>query len=173
MANPYLDNQPEPTPAVEAKSNWLWLVAAIALAGLFLPPAGGWQFDVGPKPEPTPIPDPTPIIDTKPDPAKTEGSWVIVVEQTEARTPAIARIMSDTPYWQSLIARGLNWRHYDADAADAEPFAALANKVGLPAVLILGGKGFTDANGKGIVYAKFPLTTKEALDTGIKEATGR
>jgi hypothetical protein len=103
------------------------------------------------------------------DPAKTEGSWVVVIEQTEKRTLEHAKLLRDTQYWQSLEARGLNWRHYDYDAAEAAGYRKLADEVGMPATFTVGGKGELLSK----VLAKFPLTTKDATDAKIREVTGR
>jgi hypothetical protein len=172
MSNPYLENddiQPDPGPTpgpAPAPEQWKPSMAAVALlvaiAGLFMPVgADGWKFPI-PKPFP---PFVEPIIDA----AKTEGSWVIVVEQTEQRTPEQSKLMRDLPYWQSLSGRGLKWRHYDYDADDAKPYQTLADAVGMPAVFVVGGQG--ELIGK--VLDEFPLPAKDALDAKIKEATGR
>lgn len=153
---------PDPPPTPPKKPiPWQWITLGIAVLGLLLPPNGGWKFDS--------LPIPIPIIDTKPDPAKTEWSWVVVVEQTEARTPEQAKLLRDLPYWQSLEKRGLKWRHYDYDAEDAKAYRALADTVGIPAAFVVGGQG--DLKSK--VLAKFPLPAKDVLDAKIKEVTGR
>jgi hypothetical protein len=176
MSNPYIQPSdetqptPEPQPAPEWKPSLALVALLVAIAGLFLP--GGIDFDKIPDPkpvppfvEPEPTPTPTPVV----DPAKTEGSWVVVVEQTEQRTLEQAKLLRDTQYWQSLEARGLNWRHYDYDAADAAKYRKLADEVGMPAVFVVGGKGELLSK----VLAKFPLTTKDATDAKIREVTGR
>lgn len=161
----YNDSQqepgPEPTPA--PKPAWkpsLALVAlVVAVAGLFMP--GELRF------EKLPIPIP-PFVEPLVDPAKTEGSWVVIVEQTEQRTPEQAKLMRDTAWWLSLEKRGLKWRHYDYDSADAVAYRKLADEVGMPTALVILGKGDV-----GKVLSKVKLTTKEALDAKIKEVTGR
>lgn len=166
----YSSNETEPTPQPQPRPISLFvgqpsmaLVALIvAIAGLFFP--GGIDFDKLPIPKPIP-----PFVEPVVDPAKTEGSWVVVIEQTEQRTPEVAKLLRDFPWWQSLEARGLKWRHYDYDATDATAYRKLADEVGLPAVAIVGGTG--ELSGK--VLAKFALTTKDALDAKIKEATAR
>lgn len=155
---------PAPAPAPAPIPAWKPSVAVVALviaiAGLFMPlGADGWK-------SPIPIP---PFVEPVIDAAKTEGSWVIVVEQTEARTPEVATLMRDLPYWQSLEKRGLKWRPYDYDSDDSKPYRAIADSVGLPAVIVLGGQG--ELAGKTL--AKFPLPAKDALDAKIKEVTGR
>lgn len=117
-----------------------------------------------PKPDPKPDPPPTPI-----DISKTEGAWVLIIEQTEARSTEAAKLMRDLPYWQSLETRGLKWRHYDYDSDDAKPYRPLADEVGMPAVIVIGGQG--ELVGK--VLAEFSLPSKDGLDEKIKEATGR
>ena len=164
MGNPYLqpqnDTQPQPPKASGFPS--LSVVALlVAIAGLFLP--GDFSFDKLPIPVP-PFVDPKPVV----DPADTEGSWGVVIEQTEQRTLETAAILRDTAYWQSLEKRGLNWRHYDYDAQEAASYRKLADDVGMPAVAIILGKGDV-----GKVLGKFKLTTKDELDAKIKEATAR
>ena len=127
-----------------------------------MPPPGGWQSDW------LPIPIPTPI-DNKVDPVKTEGSWVILIEETEDRNVDTAKVIGDLAYWRSLNDRGLNWRHYDDDASEAKPFLKLAESVGYPAVLIIGAKDSL----AGKLLGREKLTTKESLDALVKKATGR
>lgn len=163
----YNDSQKEPAPVPEPtpdnKPAWkpsLAMVAlVVAIAGLFMP--GGISFDK------LPIPIP-PFVEPLVDPAKTEGSWVVVVEQTEQRTPEQAKLMRDTAWWLSLEKRGLWHRPYDYDSPDAVPYRKLADEVGMPMVLIILGKGDV-----GKVLGKDKLTTKEALDAKIKKVTGR
>lgn len=163
----YSDTRDDPTPAPPpspphiAKPSMALVALIIAVAGLFLPFGGnGWTF---------PLPNPVPPFVEPIDNAKTEGSWVIVVEQTEARSAEAAKLLRDLPYWQSLEKRGLKWRHYDYDSADAKPYRVLADAIGMPAVLVMGGQG--ELAGK--VLDKFKLPAKETLDAKIKEATGR
>jgi hypothetical protein len=174
MSNPYIqpqdETQPTPQPVAEWKPSLALVALLVAIAGLFLP--GGIDFDKlpipGPVPpyvEPEPTPTPKPVI----DPAKTEGAWVVVVEQTEKRTVEQAKLLRDTQYWQSLETRGLNWRHYDYDSADAAGYRKLADEVGMPATFVVGGKGELLSK----VLAKFPLPSKDALDAKIREVTGR
>ena len=168
MGNPYMqtDDTPKPTPIVEPAESWAFekyvaiAALAIGLLGCFLPSTGGdWSL-------PIPVP---PFVEPVVDPAATEGSWVVVVEQTEQRTVEQARLMRDTLYWDSLKLRGLKYRHYDYDAEDASNYRKLADSVGLPAVAIVGGKG--DLVGK--VLGKFKLGDKLELDKKVKEFTGR
>lgn len=160
------DVTPEPTPVpdpVPAKKVSLAAIALIvAIAGLFMPVgADGWKF---------PTPGPVPPFVEPIDSASTEGSWVIVVEQTEDRSLETAKLMRDIPYQQDLVKRGLKWHPYDYDEAGAEPYREVANSIGMPAVIILGGQGTTPP---GKILAKFPLPSKDELDAKIKEVTGR
>lgn len=140
----------------EKKRSWgPTVLFLVALVGWFLP-WGGEGFKI-------------PIIDDA-DPAKTEGSWVVVVEQTEDRTPDVARILSNINYWKSFEKRGLKWRHYDYDADEAEAYRPKADEVGLPATIIVGGKG--DILGKVLAAFRLP-TDLEVLDTKVTKATAR
>lgn len=70
-----------------------------------------------------------------------EGAWVVIVEETSERNPAVARVMADGAYWRELEKRGVQWRFYDVDSPDAKSYAAAAKSEGLPALLILGPDG--------------------------------
>lgn len=131
---------------------------------------------VGGTPQPGPTPDPTPDPQPEPTPTpipiditKTEGAWILIIEQTENRSIETAKLIRDIPYWQSVQARGLNPRPYDYDAPEVAPYRATADAIGLPAVIIIGGKGELS----GHVLSKFPLPAKAELDAKIKEVTGR
>jgi hypothetical protein len=152
---------PEPTPAPEPNKISVAAVALIvAIAGLFMPMNMEGCKGVLPTP---------PYVEPVVNPAETKDSWVIVVDQTEGRTVEAAKIMRDIPYQKELASRGLRWRTYDYDLPESMPYRAIADEVGIPAVIILGG---LEAN-KGDVLAKFKLENKESLDAKIKEVTGR
>ena len=160
------DDTPRPVPIVEPAESWAleryvaFIALAIGLLGCFLPSTGeGWNL-------PIPVP---PFVEPVVDPADTEGSWVVVVEQTEKRTLEQAKLMRDTPYWDALKARGLKYRHYDYDSDDSASYRKLADSVGMPAVAIVGGSGKL----VGKVLSKFPLSSKADLEAKIKEVTGR
>jgi hypothetical protein len=152
---------PEPTPSPDVRKPSLAAVALlVAIAGLFLPMGSG-SFVL-------PIP---PIIETVVDPDTTVGSYVVVVEQTEDRSLEDAKIMRDVPYQQDLVKRGLKWRPYDYELDAAAPYRALADEVGMPAVIILAGEKYPDGAGK--ILDKFKMTSKEELDARVVKATGR
>ncbi len=92
-------------------------------------------------------------------------SWVIVVEQTEDRSPVVARLQSDTNWWENLESRRLHWRFYDADSPDAEQYAERVKESGTPALLIVA----TD----GTVLDSRPLpATIDGLDQIVTSVTG-
>lgn len=167
MANPYLDKNDtkpidsDPVAAGPYVPVWVaWIIGIAAFAGLFLPSD---RFSL-------PIPDDIPFVEPVIDLEQTKGSWVVVIEETEQRTPDVIRLLDDTPYWQSLLTRGLKYRHYDDDSDDAKKYEALVTELGLPMYTILGGEGALT----GKVLAKGPLPrTKESMDKIIKDATGR
>lgn len=153
--NPYLEDEDDAPAPVRKPVPWVAIAVMLGVLGCFLPAQKGCEFS-------SPIPIPIPI-DDEVDPAKTEGSWVVVVEQVEARTPAQAQVMAGK-VWQGLAARGLKFRHYDADASDAQQYLPMVGN--LPGVLIIGPDG--------LLLKKLPLpATVEELDAAIKEATGR
>lgn len=136
----------------------LWLALALSVAGLFLP-ARGCKF---PTPGPGPGPEPEIVV----DPAKTLGSWVLLLEETAARTPEITRVVVNETFWSGLDGRGLKYRLIDRDASAFTPYQSLVNEVGLPCILILAPTGE--------VLAKEPLpATTDDLDAIVRKVTGR
>jgi hypothetical protein len=92
-------------------------------------------------------------------------SWVIVVKETSDRSPVVARIQSDTQFWENLASRRLFWRFYDADSPDAEQYKEAIKETGLPALLIL----TTD----GTVLDARPIpATVDGINQVIIEKTG-
>lgn len=111
------------------------------------------------------LPLPLPI-DNEVDPAKTEGSWVIVLEETSERTPAIAKVLTNEAFWSGLVDRGLKRRLLDKDNPDASPYRSIADKHGLPCLILLAPDGTPLHSG--------PLPeTREAMEAIVKEKTGR
>lgn len=92
-------------------------------------------------------------------------AWVIVVEQTEDRSPVVARLQSDTNWWENLESRRLHWRFYDADSPDAVQYAERVKESGTPALLIVA----TD----GTVLDSRPLpATIDGLEQIVSSTTG-
>ena len=94
-----------------------------------------------------PIPDPSPM------PAK--PAWVILVEQTEERSPETAKIMAASKFWEGLVARGIKWRTYDYDAPEAASYRKIADGTGMPSMI------FTDEAGKVLKQGRLPDTLIE------------
>lgn len=111
----------------------------------------------GPCPPPKPKPEPKPL-------PKVDVAWVVIVEETDARTAATAKVLGDLAYWQGLKARGIDWHFYDKDSPDAKVrnFDTFAAEIGLPAVLLLA------ADGKKVGGFKLPATTAD-IDAKLKE----
>jgi len=99
-------------------------------------------------------------------PVNIEGAWVVVVEETAERSPAVARVQSEADYWRGLESRGLKWRFYDVDAPDAASYAKPAREAGIPALVI------ADPEGKLLAAKPIPATT-EGIDAIVRGATGR
>jgi hypothetical protein len=120
-----------------------------------LPPVDLWHTVVIGQPSPRPPPDP-PVPPVPPAPAE-KVAWVIVVDETSARTPDIARVLNDAAMWKRLDGRGIKYRLYDKDSPDAKnkKYPEFAAQVGLPAVLLL------DAGGKVLRVVKLPATAAE------------
>lgn len=120
---------------------------------------------VPPKPDPNPQPKPVPMADL---------AWVIVVEETTARTPAIAKVLNDTAFWTGLSARNVTYRFYDKDSPDlagknydgyVDPTTGkrvlYAKTIGLPYVLYL------DKKGVRLKIEELPASTSD-IDASIK-----
>lgn len=105
-----------------------------------------------------------PIPSPGPDPAVTEGSWIVVIEETDARTPAVTKVLTNDAYWLGLKSRGLKFRFYDIDGD--HDYKPLAKEVGVPAMAIV------HPTGKVLGKQRLPETI-ELVDTAVKKATGR
>lgn len=139
----------------------------------------------GPSPNPTP-PTPNPVppnpipVPPVPVPVIVEA-WVIVVEETSERTPAIALVLNDKKFWDSLPLLG--WRFYDKDSPDAKrhKYDQLANQEiektkantsaddpprKLPLIMVLDGQG-------KLIRSKNLPTDTAAIREFIRQSTGR
>lgn len=65
---------------------------------------------------------------------------IILIEETGDRVkfPHIASLLNDSQFWDGLQAKGVPMRPYESDSADAAPYLAAAEAVGLPALLLVG-----------------------------------
>jgi hypothetical protein len=96
------------------------------------------KADPGPEPAPGPSPKP------EPKPAPVAGTlYVVVVEETSARTPELARVLNDAAFWGGLKGKDVLYRFYDKDAPEVvtQKYLPYANKAGLPAVLLMDKAG--------------------------------
>jgi hypothetical protein len=73
-----------------------------------------------------------PVVDPTPQPVG-NVAWVIVVEETQARTPEIAAVLADE-WWHS---NGIKFRVYDKDSPDAAGAVKAVGTIPLPALLLL------------------------------------
>lgn len=122
------------------------------------------------EPEPEPGPDPQPDDNDVKPPVVIEGAWVILVEETEDRSKYIdwLLIQQDASLWQSLSDRGIKWRWYDDDSADAAKYKKDADKTGLPSILVY------DKSGNLIGHKKATdIKSKDDFNKFIKESTGK
>lgn len=88
---------------------------------------------VPPGPTPTPPgptpPGPTPVPPNPPGPIVYTGDiWVAVVEETSTRTPEIAAVLGDLPFYQGLVNSNIikGWRAIDPNSPDAKGYDKLA-----------------------------------------------
>lgn len=126
--------------------------------------------NTAPQPPP-PCPDPGPSPGPAPAPVSAV-KWVVVVEETSQRTPAITAVLGDLNYWRTLTARGLSWRFYDKDSPDAKAkgYDAIGAKAGLPCLIFLDAQGKNPATGGEPVGIPLPKTTG-GVDAALKAVT--
>jgi hypothetical protein len=92
------------------------------------------------------------------------GAWVVVIEETEDRTPEMSKIMV-SDFWSGLKDRELNYAPYDDDSDEAKPYLKHAKTI--PWLLILRRE-----DGHVLRSQEMPKTVDE-LDRVVKGATGR
>lgn len=112
-------------------------------------------------PGPGPQPGPAPV---------NEPLWVIVLEESSARTPATAKVIADLMFWQSLAQAGHHWAIEDKDtqtqAVQSHYAAVKAANVSLPALVLV--------NNAGVVRKVTPLPANVADVKAIIQAqTGK
>lgn len=107
------------------------------------------------------LPNLDPIV-----PPNVDGAWVVVVEETSERNPAVARVSAAADFWKSLEERGVKWRFYDIDSPDAVTYREAAKAVGIPALLVVG------PDGKLLASKPLPATP-DGIGETVKEATGK
>lgn len=122
----------------------------------------------GPQPPPGPGPVPPGPIPPGPEPGPVSGAaWIIIVDQTEQRTPTQAAVLGNGPMWEGFKSKGHGWRVFDYDnpyVAQAK-YKLAADAVGLPALLIVG------KNGGLIDKVKMPETSA-GMEEFVKKVTG-
>lgn len=106
-------------------------------------------IDVNHGPQPPPdkevIPAPKPLpppVDPKPEPKPNPVAGdihVILIEENDERTVATANFVNDLAFWKRMQGKQVYFHVYDKDekAAIDKGFVAEANKVGLPAILVM------------------------------------
>jgi len=92
------------------------------------------------------------------------GAWILHVEESSERTPASARLLQDEDFKAGLTTRGLNFRHYDVSDQPGKQFVLAAQKVGLPAIVII------DAAGKVVESVHLDDTTD--VPAFVRKVTG-
>jgi hypothetical protein len=112
---------------------------------------------------PVPDPKPGPQPDPKPNPVGT-AAYLVVVEETSARTPEHAKVLNDLTYWNAVRAKEVKWRFYDKDSPEAvaNKYVGPATAKGLPALLTL------DKTGVILDVRPLPATTAD-IDKHLKE----
>lgn len=116
----------------------------------------------GEAPRPPPDPDPKP----KPIPVISKVAWIVVVEESTARTAEIVKVLGDKTYWDRLKAGGINWVFYDKDSPDLKMYNYDKMIVGvkLPACILMDKAGHDPLIGLEPAGQALPLTTA-AIDT--------
>lgn len=126
----------------------LRVVAAVALLWLSLGQMDGCRLT-----------DVLPI----PGPAKLEGqAWLIVVEESQERTPSLAAVMRDRDWQSKIAASDVEWRVYDDDSDEGARYASLLD--GVPGYLIADSEG--KVYGSGSLPGEF---TSEFFNAALRE----
>ena len=119
----------------------LSLLLAVILSGCFpLPP-------IPQPPEPDPVDPPTPVVD--------ETAWLIVIEESSNRTDASIAVTD----WLKSSENSHQFRVWDIDSSNAEPYREAANRIGLPAMFIL-----QNGEAKGMKLPKTVDAMKAVID---------
>lgn len=111
-----------------------------------------------------PVPDPKPGPQPDPGPPGGPAAYIVVVEETSARTPEHAKVLNDLAYWKTVRDREVKWRFYDKDAPEAvaNKYVPRAVAAGLPAMLTL------DKTGIILDARRLPGSTA-AIDAHLRE----
>jgi hypothetical protein len=122
------------------------------------------QVEAGKGPQPPPGPTPPPKTDRL--------FWVVVTEETSARTADTAALLNDLKYWKGLETVGHKWRMYDKDVGDGVGYAARAKEAGveLPAVLLYDQSA---KDGEKPAAAERLPKDKDGMDALIKKYGGK
>jgi hypothetical protein len=126
------------------------------------------QFTISQMPIPPPLP-------------KAECLTLVTIWESADATPAVAKVMKDAVYWQSLVAACHKYAQIDKDSkeldatgketgktiVDARGYAPYIAKYGLPTLLV-----FDQKTGQLLTAMKLPATTAE-ITAIIKGITGK
>ena len=105
-----------------------------------------------------PIPIPVP-------PSPKPGSWIVLVEPSEERSAAVARLLANQEWQDEIKSRQLKFRYYDDQQQEATSYRPLFESVGFPAVVVV--------DSTGVMLDKFRWDGDiESLNKRVKEATG-
>ncbi len=118
----------------------------------------------GPKPPPDPDIKPTPTA---------KALWLVTVEDMQTRSAATAMVQGDTKYWESIRAKGHDFRQYDMTKGEGVNYAKKAALAGvpLPAVLIFDKNG-PKVKAEPLAIVHLPDTTIPGVDALILKYSG-
>ena len=100
-----------------------------------------------------------------PPPDEVKGSYVVLLEQLNERTPYTAKVAEQFAMNESKGVRDLHWRVYDADQPSAAGLIGAATEIPLPVLMVV--------SPNTTLLGAWPLPpTLEGIDARVKEATG-
>jgi hypothetical protein len=107
-----------------------------------------------PKPNPNPQPGPNP---NPPNPDKVDSLYVVVIKDANNISPNVARVLGDTPFWDSLRPKH-EWDFYDktSQVAIQKNYVAAIGNTTIPALLLM-----DKTTGKVLKVVTLPNTTAE------------
>lgn len=124
-------------------------IAAVLLLALL-----AWRQFGGALPDVLPIPI---VVDPKP------GSWVVILEESEDRTPEVAKLIADATWLDGIKARQAKFRVYDDDQPEAASYVRAAGDK-RPAVLIVAPDG--------TLLGQSDVVTRQSISDLLKAEAG-
>ncbi len=113
-----------------------------------------------------PTPPPVPPVPPGPTPPAKDASWVVLVNDQDRDSPALAAVISSDRFRQQLAGWGLKFKVYDRSSTAVRDKGYLAHAKEFPALLVL------DRDGRVLGASRCPESEVGAIDA-VRKAVGR